>query len=42
MILKAIQASGSSAPGRDGIPYEAYKKSVEAADILKEVAGGTW
>eukprot|EP00969_Alexandrium_andersonii_P184155 8136920-Alexandrium_andersonii.AAC.1 len=37
-IEQAIKAAGSSAPGVDGIPYEAYKRVKAAVHILQEVA----
>eukprot|EP00969_Alexandrium_andersonii_P192683 8511669-Alexandrium_andersonii.AAC.1 len=37
-VVQAIKAAGTSAPGVDGIPYEAYKKSAAAASILQAAA----
>ena len=37
MVEMAVQCAGSSAPGRDGIPYEAYKGVKFAAYILTKV-----
>merc|ERR1711954_100720 len=35
-IADAIAHSGRSAPGPDGIPYEAYKRYAPATDILQD------
>ena len=34
----ALSASGASAPGPDGIPYEAYSRCFISSQILKEAA----
>ena len=34
----ALSASGSSAPGPDGIPYEAYNRCLSSSRILNEAA----
>eukprot|EP00969_Alexandrium_andersonii_P364600 15464465-Alexandrium_andersonii.AAC.1 len=37
-VEQAVKAAGSSAPGVDGIPYEAYKRTPVATTILQEAA----